>query len=91
MKRDFEVIRDGWVAGQPARAGDRVQLTERQARYETNVRPVRPPRAKPNPPAAPAATDPETPRQTGRKKTGGGASKASKAGGGDTGQEAAGK
>ena len=33
-KQTYIVRRDGWVDGRPRKAGDEVQLTEGQARYE---------------------------------------------------------
>ncbi|SNR22869.1 hypothetical protein EYF88_02780 [Paracoccus sediminis] len=33
-KRDYIVRTEAWIAGRPAKAGDVVRLTEREARYE---------------------------------------------------------
>ncbi|VDS09250.1 hypothetical protein PARHAE_02442 [Paracoccus haematequi] len=33
-QRDYIVLQDAWIAGRPAKAGEIVSLTEREARYE---------------------------------------------------------
>lgn len=42
---DYTVLKDGWVAGRPRKAGDSVALTPAQAKYE-RVEPVKKPAGK---------------------------------------------
>ncbi|MEO0999811.1 MAG: hypothetical protein AAFW69_04250 [Pseudomonadota bacterium] len=39
---DYEVIRDGWVAGRMRQAGTTVTLTEAEAKHERNLRRIDP-------------------------------------------------
>lgn len=40
VKQTYIVKATGWVAGQRVRAGQQIELTERAARYETNIAPA---------------------------------------------------